>query len=291
MLRLADEIASLNEQQLNQGSRRVAELFRQVHNTIQATLLFTLLAGIGLAVFSISSILQVEREATARYLETAQARQELKKLSAQLVHAQENERRAISRELHDEVGQAMSALLVGLSGLLVAVPEGARAALAPRVNALREIAENSVRAARNLALLLRPSMLDDLGLMPALHWQAREVARDTGLRVDVASDEVFDNLPDEHKTCIYRVVQEALHNVTRHAQAEVVRINIKQEARAIFLTIQDDGRGFNAQERGLGLLGMNERVANLGGSFTVESHLGRGTLMSVCLPLPQGVET
>src|ERR1019366_4588619 len=128
--------------------------------------------------------------------------------------------------------------------------------------------EGTVKMVRNITLLLRPSMLDDLGLIPALEWQAREASRHSGLRVDIAAGGVSDQLPDEYKTCIYRVVQEALHNVARHAAAGSVRIVAQQEPQRLVLSIQDDGRGFDPERtRGLGLLGMEERVANLGGTL------------------------
>ena len=120
---------------------------------------------------------------------------------------------------------------------------------------------------RNMALLLRPSMLDDFGLVPALDWQAREIGKRTGLRVQVAS-EVAGELPEEHKTCIYRVVQEALNNCARHAQASAVQVAVRSEPAEILVTVQDDGSGFDtARVRGMGLLGMEERVRHLGGTF------------------------
>ena len=139
-----------------------------------------------------------------------------------------------------------------------------------------------------MALLLRPSMLDDFGLVPALEWQAREVSRNAGIQVNVAAGGVSDSLPEEHKTCIYRVVQEALHNCVQHASARIVKVTVRQEADRILLEIQDDGKGFNArEERGMGLLGMQERVSYLGGSFLVESEPGRGAVVSIALPVPQ----
>jgi len=154
------------------------------------------------------------------------------------------------------------------------------------VTGLRQIVEGTVKLVRNITLLLRPSMLDDLGLIPALEWQAREVSRQTGLRVDVAASGVSDDLPEEFKTCIYRVVQEALHNVTRHARAGSVRVVVQQEPRRLLLSIQDDGHGFDVRRsRGLGLLGMEERVAHLGGTLQLVSEQGSGALISVVLPL------
>jgi len=139
---------------------------------------------------------------------------------------------------------------------------------------------------RNMALLLRPSMLDDIGLVPALRWQAREVARRTGIRVDIATGSLPDELPDEHKTCVYRVVQEALHNCTRHADAHVCRITLRHENGELILAVQDDGKGFDrTEERGLGLLGIQERAERLHGRFEVNSVPGKGTLLTVALPL------
>jgi signal transduction histidine kinase len=188
--------------------------------------------------------------------------------------------------LHDEVGQSLSALLVGLSNLSAAMPPSAAGDLTAHVEGIRDLAQNCVRVVRNMALLLRPSMLDDLGLIPALEWQAREVARSANIRVNVAADGVPDDLPEQHKTCIYRIVQEALHNCSRHSGASMVRITVKNSSEAIHVMVQDDGRGFRPEtERGLGLLGMHERVTHLGGTFEIDSHLGRGTLLAIALPL------
>ena len=139
---------------------------------------------------------------------------------------------------------------------------------------------------RNMALLLRPSMLDDLGLVSAVEWQAREVSRRSGLIINVAADELSGDLSDEHKTCIYRIVQEALHNVSCHADAQTVRIVINRTPDGIEVAIQDDGKGFRPErEKGLGLIGIQERVGNLGGVLRVESRPGEGTLLSVKLPI------
>ena len=141
---------------------------------------------------------------------------------------------------------------------------------------------------RDMSLLLRPSMLDDLGLIAALQWQAREISRTSNVAVYVTAESVPDDLPDEHRTCIYRVVQEALRNVVRHAKARSVRIRLEQADESLVLTIQDDGRGFAPErEKGLGLLGMEERVIHLQGSFQIESTPGKGTSIRVDLPVPE----
>lgn len=279
MVGIADQIARVNEQQLNADHLQVAGLFNGFRLRLTATAVVTLGLGLALAGMSMARILRLERE-------SIEASHGLKELSARLVQAQENERRAISRELHDEVGQQLSALLVGLSNLSAAIPPSAAAELEPQVAGIRDLAQNCVRVVRNMALLLRPSMLDDLGLTPALEWQAREVSRTYGIRVNVAADKAPDDLPEAHKTCIYRIVQEALHNCVRHAGASAVRITVEEGPAEVHLLVQDDGRGFRPDvEKGLGLAGIEERVNHLGGTLRIDSHAGRGTLLAITLPL------
>jgi len=139
-----------------------------------------------------------------------------------------------------------------------------------------------------MALLLRPSMLDDLGLSAALQWQAHQVARSTGIEIRVEAEDLPAEIPDDHKTCIFRVVQEALNNVCRHSNAEMVLIGLRAGDRKLTVSIQDNGRGFSLTgTRGLGLIGMQERVDSLGGSLKIVSGPGEGTVIEICLPLPQ----
>jgi signal transduction histidine kinase len=199
------------------------------------------------------------------------------------VRAQENERRTLARELHDEVGQSLSAILM----------EAENAECADEISEIREhmasvrkLAEKTVNEVRDLALLLRPSMLDDFGLVPALNWHAREMTKRTGLNVVVNADDGADNLPDEHKTCIYRLVQEAVNNSARHANARTVEVIVKHEGGRVQFSVRDDGVGFDTRfVRGLGLLGMEERVRRLGGELKLDSQLGRGTLIAAELPV------
>ena len=287
MLQIADRISAANEQELATGDRRSADLFQRFRWRLMIMVAVTLGSGLIVAGLSVAFILRLENESRLRYLAMVEAQEELKRLSARLVDAQESERRSISRELHDEIGQSLSALLVDLGNLTAITP-----AENPEVRMLlataKKLAESSVQAVRNMALLLRPSMLDDLGLVPALHWRAREVSRRTGMDVSVKAENVSDELPEEHRTCVYRVVQEALHNCSQHAGARKVRIIVQQDSSRLLLTVEDDGRGFDAANtRGLGLLGMEERVEHLGGAFHVHSTPGRGTSLRVELPLSQ----
>ena len=131
-------------------------------------------------------------------------------------------------------------------------------------------------------------MLDDLGLVAALDWQAREVSKRTGMLVDTVDENVSENLPEEeYKTCVYRIVQEALNNCSKHAYAKNVRVVVRQEPNHLRVSIEDDGKGFDASRvRGLGLVGMNERVSQMGGVLKVESDPARGPRLRVDLPLP-----
>jgi signal transduction histidine kinase len=288
-LEFAGRIASLNEQQLNAGNDLVVSLLGKFQARLAITLLATLALGLGMAAFSIRKILKLEASANAQYQAVAEAREQLKDLSARLVQAQEAERRALSRELHDEVGQSLSAVLVELRNLSSGLSTRSEEQTRSQTELIRSLVESTIRVVRNMALLLRPSMLDDLGLIPALKWQAREVSKRTSMDVSVAADITSDDLPDEYKTCVYRVVQEALHNCSRHSHATTVRIRVQQEANRLSLSIQDDGRGFDVRHlKGLGLLGIEERVARLGGKCEVHSSPGTGTILAIALPLPSG---
>jgi signal transduction histidine kinase len=270
MLAIADQIGRFNEAQLDSGKVAVQRGFRQFRSRLMVTVVLTIGLGFVLAIFSIRKI--------------------LKHLSARLLEAQEQERRLISRELHDEVGQALTAVLVEMANLSNLIRGKEESALPKKVDEIKRLVEESIGVVRNMALLLRPSMLDDLGLVPALQWQAREASKRSGLWVKVAAEEVSEELTEDHKTCIYRIVQEALHNIVQHANARNVRITVTQEPDRLLLSIQDDGRGFNPpQERGMGLIGMEERVSALGGRLVVESASGEGTVLRVVLPLPQAV--
>ena len=285
LLALIDRIDHINQLELASADAQVNAAFEALRWRTLLKIAVTMSVGIGLAVFTARRTLLMEGELRQRYEEGLRARQELQELSARLLSAQEEERRSISRELHDEVGQSLSALLMEAGNAAARVsPDSTE--VRRHVESIKRLAEASVQVIRNMSLLLRPSMLDDLGLVPALEWQAREMFKRTGLRVQVTADENASELPDEHKTCIYRVVQEALHNCARHAQARNVTVEVHRQPSQIVLTVEDDGHGFDARRvRGLGLVGMEERVHHLGGELRVKSRPGAGTTIAVMLPL------
>ncbi len=286
LLTVIDQLGVIATARLGAEKLRVGESYRQYRGRLIVTLGLTVGLGLLLAAFSILQIFALEKETGARYHEISDAREALQQLSARLLAAQEQERRSIARELHDEVGQALTGVLLEMANLSTLIRARKTTVLEPKATEIKKLVENSIAVVRNMALLLRPAMLDDLGLLPALQWQAREVARRSGIRVKIAAEGVPDTLPEDVKTCIYRIVQEALHNVVQHAGARAARVSIHLKDGHIYLSIQDDGKGFSASgERGMGLLGIEERVSRLGGRFTVESAPGAGAILRVTLPL------
>ena len=283
---ITDRIGISATEGLEAGELRVAAAYRQYRSRLTITIGLTIGLGLLLAAFSIRQIFELEKETAMRYQETSSARESLQELSARLRAAQEEERKTISRELHDEIGQSLTGVLVEMANLSRLIRAEKTDVLEPKVTEIKKLVESSIEVVRNMALLLRPPMLDDLGLLPALQWQARETTKRCGIRVKIAAEGIPETLPDDVKTCIYRIVQEALHNAMQHAEAQTVRVSIHLEAGCIYLSIQDDGRGFLAKgERGMGLLGMEERASHLGGSFAVESEPGAGAILRVVLPV------
>jgi signal transduction histidine kinase len=284
---LADRIQELSEKQLESSSEEVSGLFAAFRARLMGMLAFTILAGCALAGFALWRILRLERESERRFEESQHAREELKRLSAELVQAQENERRRISRELHDEVGQVLSAIMIGLGNLRSAVRQNDLDESLKQIQLVQDMTQRNASVVRNISLLLRPTMLDDLGLIPALKWLAREVSRTTAMHVEVEAENAPEDLPEEHRTCVFRTVQEAIHNAGRHSGASEATVHVElADPGRLRVSVQDNGRGFNpAEETGLGILGMKERVARLGGSLRLESSPGRGSAVSFDLPL------
>ena len=280
----SEKIAVWNSHQLDAADHALFASFSDLQARQSRLLALALAAGLVLSLASAFYLLRLEQEGQRRYQELARSRSELEELSARLVDAQETERRSISRELHDEVGQSLGALLVEVGRLAAAIPSGAPQ-IKDHVDKIKAVAETAVQTVRNIALLLRPSMLDDLGLIAALEWQGREVSRRSEMEVEIQSAEVSENIPDEYRICIYRLVQEALNNAARHSSAKNAKVTVEQTADNILVNVWDDGRGFDPQRvRGLGILGMEERVRRLGGTFTIDSKPGSGTTLRAEFP-------
>jgi signal transduction histidine kinase len=202
-----------------------------------------------------------------------------------VVAAQELERRRLSRELHDETAQTLTSVLLGLQAIAEA-PEADR--VAAETERLRELVTQALRDVRRLAVELRPKALDDFGLVPALKRLGSGFSEQTGIRVEVESYLDEDRLPSEIETALYRIVQESLTNVVKHARAGSVSVLVTRKSGSVIAVIEDDGRGFDAgagRDEGLGLVGMEERVALLDGRLQIESREGAGTTIVAEVPL------
>jgi signal transduction histidine kinase len=277
-----------NGERLQHADGALATRFATLQGSLSRVLAMAFGSGLLLVMGSMAYIVRLDRQTRARYVELARSQHALQQLSARLVDAQEAERRAISRELHDEVGQALGALLVDI-GRLSTTLSGDHPETRTQLDNLKSVAERTFQTVRNIALLLRPSMLDDLGLAAALEWQGREVSRRSEIEVSVESENVPEDLPDEYKICLYRIVQEALNNAVRHSGARNAKVAVERLAESIVVRVTDDGHGFDpVRLRGMGILGMEERVKRLGGTLRVASEPGRGATVTAELPVPAG---
>ena len=212
----------------------------------------------------------------------------LQQLLHHAISAQEAERQRVARELHDEAGQSLTSILVRLKALQ---SETDIEVVHDRLNGLRYLTTNTLEELRRLAMDLRPMALDDLGLVAAIRTYAGQAAKESGIHVTVHAAESIGRLPGDLEIVLYRAVQEGLTNIVRHAHARTSRIVLERSARAVWLTIADDGQGMTNVERagdGMGLEGMRERVALVGGRLELDSTPGEGTRVIIELPLAEG---
>ena len=291
---VAEELRRLNEENFESRRRALNRSVDNLQYDIWETILTALILGAIIAGASVFRISALEKETALHQKATEQAEVRLRHLSQQLVSSQEQERKALSRELHDEIGQLLTALRMELGNL-----ERARSTpgsdFSPHLEQANKLAESTLRTTRDIAMGLRPAMLDVLGLGAALEWQAREFTRRYNTPIQLEVDGDLKHLPDQHRTYLYRIVQEGLTNCARHAQAKNIRVKLQEAGGQVAVAIEDDGVGFLRQDGvayGLGLLGITERVRELCGQVTIDSAPGRGTRIAVVLPLePEAVPT
>jgi PAS domain S-box-containing protein len=235
-----------------------------------------------------------ERHQSRLLAQSRQMQDQLRLLSHQMLEAQEEERKRISRELHDEITQTLVGISVHLENLSrEATVNPAR--LKRRIVQTQRLVERSVRSVRQFARELRPTALDDLGLIATLHSCLKDFMKRTGIRVQFETFAAVEELGSTQRTMLYRVVQSALANVAQHARASRVKVSIEKTADAVHLEVADNGRSFavdrvthTRRNRRLGLLGMRERVEMVGGRFAVESAPGRGTTVHAAIPFHNG---
>jgi len=287
VLSLARELARMNTESLERERQRLRSSQQVLHKFLLQIMAVALIIGSFVALLTTYRVLMLERRHDAQRKQIEETQYNLRRLSQRLVQAQEFERTALSRELHDEVGQTMTALGIELRNLET-LRHCNGDAFEKRMEDAKRLNTDAMRAIRDLAMGLRPSMLDDLGLEAALQWQGREFSRHTGVPATVQVNGTPDQLTDAQQTCIYRVVQEALTNCARHAKAKNVLVSLRTQEDDIVVLVQDDGVGFDSiasARGGLGLLGIRERVEALDGKLHISSQPNKGTALQVQIPL------
>jgi signal transduction histidine kinase len=287
VVNLGREIAKMNTENLERERQRLQNSQQLLHKFLLQMMAVALIIGSLVALLTTYRVLRLEKGHEQQRKEIEDTQNNLRRLSQRLVEAQEVERARLSRELHDEVGQMMTALGIEL-GNLQSLRHGKDQVFDARIEDVKRLNADAMRAIRDLAMGLRPSMLDDLGLEAALQWQGREFSRHTGVPATVQVDGSCDQLTDAQQTCIYRVVQEALTNCARHAKAKSVLVSLHTQPEDVVVLIQDDGIGFNGKPSvrgGLGLLGIRERVEALEGSLFISSRPNGGTTLQVQIPV------
>ncbi len=220
--------------------------------------------------------------------ELERSHRELHVLAGRLFGAQEEERRRISRELHDDLNQRLALLTLDIEALSQKVPRSRRAT-SERLRTGRDRVVELSDDVHGLAYQLHPSILDDLGLAAALRSHIADVTRREGIAIELSEDGLTRPIPADVASCLYRVAQEALRNVVKHAQPASVTVHLDSSSDGVTMAIDDSGVGFNPRgtpRRGLGLVGMEERVRLVGGQFSLTSRPGEGTRVTVWVPQP-----
>jgi signal transduction histidine kinase len=288
VIRLSEDVQALNRSAFVKQQSDIAQIYGGTQRRLWESLGFALISSFGVALWATLYATRLENRLRQQRLTEAQDARALQHLSRKLITAQEEERRTIARELHDEVGQVLTAIKVELAVAERTLQAGGGAA--DLLHDARSITEGALTSVRDLSHLLHPALLDDLGLPAAIEWYLRSFGRRHDIRADVLHDRMDQRLAPEIETAAYRIVQEALTNVAKHARASTCRVYLQRLPNTILITVEDNGAGFDpaAEDRGkrtgLGLVGIRERASQLRGTVRLESALGKGTRLTVELP-------
>jgi len=289
---VAEELGTLNRTSFVEHQVQVVELYRETQTRVWQVLGLALAVSLGIAGLSTWYAGRLERQVLDQHGRDIDMQRGLQRLSAELIRAREDERRTIARELHDEIGQSLTAVKFELAAAQNTADEngGPPHLLA----AVRPIVERTLQNVRDLSHMLHPAVLDDLGLSAAVDLHVKEFRRRHAIAVEVAETGLEERLPREVETVAYRIVQEAMTNVAKHSKATTCRLSLVRLVQSLVVVIGDDGVGIEQGKapvpgvtRGLGLVSMRERAMQLGGSLMVESGPGRGTRIVAELPIHQ----
>lgn len=294
VLSVVDQLAGLQRNAERQREADAVVLAADVRSRFIRIAAATLVVGVAIAWFVLFRVGSLEQELDRRRGVEAQNRRDLERLSARLVDAQEQERRVLARELHDEIGQALTALKMEIGVGLRS--EGLDPLTRAALDEARTIAESVLHGVRDMSQLLHPSILDDFGLPEAVGAYVRKFSARSGIRGTLELSGMEARLPAGVEIAVYRIVQEALTNVARHSGASSCAVVLGHGGDKVHLTIEDDGGGSHSVSqatlsRGLGVIGMRERVQSLAGTFVIEQRAHSGTRVRVTIPVArQGLD-
>jgi signal transduction histidine kinase len=292
VLHVLEQAQTLHRGAFEAQRTEVSGVYRGMRTRVWTLRVIVFILSLGAAVLVTLYRSRLEAHVHRQIERDAEHTRDLQRLSARLVQAQEDERRSIARELHDEIGQALTAAKMELTLAKRASPGSAAGG---PLDELEAITDRTIQTVRDLSLLLHPSLLDDLGLVPAVEWQANSFSKRTGIHVAVVHTGMEDRLSAEIETSVYRIVQEALNNVAKHSGATECQVQFDRSGSELTVTVRDNGRGFDRVRwegelgrRGLGLIGIQERVAGFRGRFELEGGPKTGTRLTVVLPALAG---
>lgn len=287
ILEVLDQLSALQSEANKRRQQEATTLYSEVRLHLMSMGGATLALALFVAVVASGHVSRLQHKIERQSASEQQNRHELERLSARLVDVQEAERRKLARELHDEVGQALTAVKMDIG---IALRSDNRMRVKGALEEASELAETTLRGVRDLSQVLHPSMLDDFGLPTTLATYLRSFSQRTGIRAHLA-ETIDDRLVAPIEVCIYRIVQEALNNVVQHSGASACTVSLSAGSGLMRLIVEDNGRGIGPFPRpadarqGLGLIGMRERAQALGGTFLIENAATGGTRISVTLPL------
>jgi signal transduction histidine kinase len=296
ILQIIDRLSELQVLSEQRHEAEMSTLYGELRQRLLLSGALAIFFGLLVAVLATHHVGRLERQIDTKRAEERLSRQELERLSARLVTVQEEERRSIARELHDEVGQALTAIKMDVAVALRAV-DGLRGIenggrIASWLEDARALADSTLQNVRDLSQLLHPSTLDDFGLPETLRTHLRSFSKRTGVQTEFIQSGMHERASPDVEVCVYRIVQEALTNVARHSGARNVVVKLSRSGAGLDVTVEDDGQGLPGSSsgvsatRGLGVIGMRERAQSLGGVFAMEAGLHGGTRVAVHLPVP-----